>query len=645
MENAAYTPFHKVVREFLFNTLPVDEATALWRAGQRIEEIPMRNTFYSNLLKDLSNIIKGEKESVSAVKNMGMYKWNPVSVQQFIEDPYYLNKADTIYPKVLEELIEMNSGKYVEIVHTGGIGSAKTTTALYTQAYQLYLLSCMRNPHETYQMDRSSEILIIFQSINAKLAKEMDFARFRAMIHESKYFKENFPFKKDIESKLVFPNRIEVVPVSGQETAAIGQNVIGGAIDELNYMAVVDKSKANVDGGTYDQAVSLYNSIARRRKSRFFTNGAMPGILSLVSSKRYPGQFTDTKEEEAKSDPTIYIYDKRVWDVKPEGTFTEDRFRVFIGDETRKPRVLMENEEIHPRDKHLVDYIPMDFRADFQKDIINALREIAGKSTLARFPFFTDLEKIVAASGKVQSIFTTGSVDFVSDQLGIITDNFWNKEIPRFAHVDLAISSDSAGIVIGTVSGFDHVKRGDDDAVEILPRIRIDGILEVRPPRGGEIQFHKIRKIFYTLRELGLNIKWITFDSFQSTDSMQMLRQQGFLTGYESMDTHNTPYDFLKTAFYDGRVDMEHHPRLIKELASLEKVPKTGKIDHPPLGSKDLGDALAGVVFGLTMRREMWAQYKIPVMMIPSSVTQAKAKEERMKNSLDNREKVVEASQ
>ncbi len=34
-------------------------------------------------------------------------------------------------------------------------------------------------------------------------------------------------------------------------------------------------------------------------------------------------------------------------------------------------------------------------------------------------------------------------------------------------------------------------------------------------------------------------------------------------------------------------------------------------MDHPPLGSKDLADALAGVVYGLTMRCEVWWQHEV----------------------------------
>jgi hypothetical protein len=64
-----------------------------------------------------------------------------------------------------------------------------------------------------------------------------------------------------------------------------------------------------------------------------------------------------------------------------------------------------------------------------------------------------------------------------------------------------------------------------------MQQINFDLILEVRPPRNGEIEFENIRKLVYLLREQGMNLKWISFDSYQSVDSRQILRQHGFANG------------------------------------------------------------------------------------------------------------------
>jgi hypothetical protein len=393
-------------------------------------------------------------------------------------------------------------------------------------------------------------------------------------------------------------------------------------LDELNYMSVIEKSKSSVDGGTFDQAIALYNSISRRRKSRFQSSGALPGILCLVSSKRYPGQFTDIKEEEAKRDKTIYIYDKRVWDIKPPGSFCGEFFDVFCGDESRKPRIMRENDFVNPEDRHLVDHIPVEFKEDFEKDIINALREIAGKSTLARHPFILNTEAITVCMNRNDSIFSTDSVDFVSDQLFILPDNFKDPHLPRAAHIDLGITGDSAGLCIATVTGFERVIRSQDEIGEMLPKYHVDGCLEVRPPKGGEILFWKIRNILYLLRDQGLNIRWVTLDTFQSKDTMQILKQKGFFTGMISMDTSTLPYELTKSALYDSRITMPIHDKLRRELASLEMDSKKGKIDHPSVAgaSKDCADALAGALSCLISRREVWGNFGIPPAEFPDTV-------------------------
>jgi hypothetical protein len=129
----------------------------------------------------------------------------------------------------------------------------------------------------------------------------------------------------------------------------------------------------------------------------------------------------------------------------------------------------------------------------------------------------------------------------------------------------------------------------------------------------AEIEFENIRKLFYALREQGVNLKWISFDSYQSTDSMQILRQKGFITGPVSMDKTTLPYEVIKTAFYDGRVTAPKHEKALSEIIRLERNPQTGLIDHPPNFSKDCADAVAGVVYGLTYRRELWARHGVPI--------------------------------
>ena len=498
-------------------------------------------------------------------------------------------------------------------VVTGNTG--KTTLALFSTAYQLYHLSCYINPQKTFGLDPSSEIVFIFQSLNAKLAKAVDYDRFKDMISKSPYFKQQFEFDKTILSELRFPHRIIVKPISGNETGAIGQNVIGGIIDEINFMSVIGSSKQAADGGTYDQAIELYNAISRRRKSRFLAGGRMPGLLCLVSSKRTPGQFTDRKEAQAKTNPRLFVYDKRVWDVKP-GSFSGVVFSVFIGDQTRKPRILDSEDVVAHADRHLIDRIPIEFKQEFQDDITKALRDIAGRATNAIHPFMADTERVTQNFGKIESVLTVSECDFISTRPGILPSRIVNRDYPRFVHLDLSLTGDSTGVVIGHCPMFRKIKRVE--AEEMLPVIQIDCVLEVLAPKGGEIEYHKIRHLLYKLRELGMPIRWVTLDSYQSADTMQVLRTEGFQTGYQSLDTTMVPYVVTKAALYDGRVLVQDHQKLKIELTTLERDFKKSKIDHSAHGSKDLADALAGVVYGLSMRKDIWLNHGVNPVLAPS---------------------------
>jgi len=343
--------------------------------------------------------------------------------------------------------------------------------------------------------------------------------------------------------------------------------------------------------------------------------------LCLVSSRRYPGQFTDIKEAEASRElqkegaTSIYIYDKRTWDIKPEGTFSGEWFQVFQGDETRQPRIVESRDELVPDDHGLVIEVPLEYRTEFESDIMKALRDIAGVSTLALSPFILGVDSVAECFGMRQSLISREVVDFEGISLQIYPSRITDPEKPRWIHVDLALTGDSAGVVMGYVPCFTSVKRGNE--VETLPMIHIDFALEVKPPKGGEIQIWKIRELIYKCRELGVNVRWVSFDGFQSADSIQTLRQKGFQTGLQSVDRTDTPYQLTKMALYDDRIKIPTHRKLLSELLGLERDSKTGKIDHRPGSSKDVSDALAGVVYGLTMRREIWASYGVSPIHVP----------------------------
>ncbi len=427
------------------------------------------------------------------------------------------------------------------------------------------------------------------------------------------------------------------LPVYNIETEKTHTYIANGIVTHnCNFMTITQKSKQSRDAGVYDQAWENYNSLSRRRKNRFSKLGKTPGVICLVSSKRYPGEFTDIKAEEAKTNPDIYIYDKRAWDIVPPGKYSGATFRLFIGDNARKPRILQEGELLGPDDAALIMNVPIEERHEFEKDLMGALRDVAGVTTMALEPFIIDIDKVRSCFDTYDSILSRESCDFSTTNIEIYPDKFKRLDQPRFVHIDLAMTGDSAGISCGYVAGFTNVVRNEEEGIdEVLPIICMDFMLEVFPPKNEEIQFYKIRSLLYKLRELGLNIKWVSFDLFQAVDSIQMLSRKGYVTGVQSMDKTTVPYDITKVALMDGRVHAPMHEKCYMEIISLERDAKKNKIDHRPNFSKDCADSFAGVVYGLTMRREIWLKYGIPLVTIPGHLVAAT---NNYKNSVDRRQ-------
>ncbi len=61
---------------------------------------------------------------------------------------------------------------------------------------------------------------------------------------------------------------------------------------------------------------------------------------------------------------------------------------------------------------------------------------------------------------------------------------------------------------------FVKIARGEDVGFEILPVVVLDLVLEIPPPPAGEINFAKIRALFYKLRDLGMKIFFISYDIY-----------------------------------------------------------------------------------------------------------------------------------
>ena len=124
------------------------------------------------------------------------YNEIPVSIKEFITNPYYLGKStrngESIYPywrKKYTEIFDESLG-YEEVVLTGAIGVGKTRTAVVCLAYLLYKIMCLKNPQEYFKFNEGDKITIFFLNINLKLAEGVGFKTLHQYLLNSPWFME-----------------------------------------------------------------------------------------------------------------------------------------------------------------------------------------------------------------------------------------------------------------------------------------------------------------------------------------------------------------------------------------------------------------------------------------------------------------------
>jgi hypothetical protein len=179
-----------------------------------------------------------------------------------------------------------------------------------------------------------------------------------------------------------------------------------------------------------------------------------------------------------------------------------------------------------------------------------------------------------------------------------------------WVHVDLSLSGDNCGIAATTIQGYEHTMR--DGHLETLPHYRVMMACSIEPSTTHHIDITAVRNWIVLLQTyFEFDIEKITYDGFQSAESIRALRKMGIRAGEISCDKSMEPYELTRTAFYEDRVDMPDNELAIREFSTLEINTKTNKIDHPPNKSKDLSDAIASSIYSASRSTEARRHHQV----------------------------------
>ena len=176
----------------------------------------------------------------------------------------------------------------------------------------------------------------------------------------------------------------------------------------------------------------------------------------------------------------------------------------------------------------------------------------------------------------------------------------------RFVHVDLALSRDSCGIAMAhkPVPGCPWYEMLNGEPNPDARKVVLEVVLQVKPQlapgsrQAPEIDFDSVRQFIRDWQARKFRIKGglVTYDGWQSIDSRQILRKEGFRTQEFSLDRNLEGHDTLQELLNTDAIAYYPHPVLLREAKQLQL--KSGrKVDHVAKGSKDVVDAAAGAAY------------------------------------------------
>lgn len=558
---------------------------------------------------------------------------SPVDIEEFLDGPEFLGATDLkIWPEVRKAIIELNRnwwrgidyGAYDEGLMMGATGTAKSTISMVSLLYHTHILSCINNPQSLYDLPSSTSIVFPIMGAKPHVVNKVVYAPMRKLLEKMPYFQKHMMPNKLIDSEMYFENKnIRIVKAGGDEDQILGEAVIGGLIDEINFMAVVARSKkAEVStgrAGLYDQAEQVHHRMITRKTGRFQKPGNFPmiGIVFGSSSTRYKGDFTDKRKAfvERTGRKCTFVYNRRQYDVVPQTRFSGEKFRLIIGNNVfHDTRPLRDDEKVPAG--AWVEEVPIEYLDAFRDKPYDTLRDVLGISNNALSPFIRQRSKVIDCieAGKamgLQSFLVKDHVILGVDGMPMVKHGFYcaNPSRPRYVHIDLSRNSDRCGVAMIRFEGMVERMRKIDgvETKEILPVAAVEMACTIQPDTVAEIEIAEIRAFVKNLKDrYGFPIKAVTYDGFDSRESIQAWKKSGMKSRMVSVDRSSVPYKNLRDALYDGRVLMLDDDVIAEELFGLEYDEDTDKVDHPVHGTKDGIDAVCAAYTEMLERRSTW---------------------------------------
>lgn len=533
------------------------------------------------------------------------FEMQPASIEEFLDSKYYLGIKDTLRPAIRKDIIELFKGKPFEwdkaiAYFYEAIGTGKSLRAAVVITYISHCLLCLYSPAEYFGLKKNTKILISNCSSTEHNANEIVFDYAYDLITSCPWFMENY-LPKTNEGYISFDESPS--KAKNKELGRIYKNIIISAGTSMPtsiagfalFCGIIDEATLFPKTAKKCRASSLLRSMKTRLKSRFGNKG----MIIVCGSPQEQGDFMQKEISKLKlDDEKVMVVNRPLWESKLEDP--KDGYFWF----DTENYTIYKNKKIIPKDHNgnlptRIMRIPNIYYTDFDKDPETAKKDIAGLPLVSINPVMGNHVHLVKENANYERFnpvyeeLNTMEVEKIFHEDFNWLDSEGNpldEDTVFTVHCDIGLSSDAATMAMGHIMG----KTENNE-----PVAQVDFVYRYKPDAKSRFKIKTFREMIYELSERGFNIGLITYDGYESEDSVSLLIDAGYNAKKRSLDKDPTGYYVLAEYIIDNRLDYPYHPVFIKELETIEKEDKTGKINHNELGSKDCSDSVAGVMANL----------------------------------------------
>jgi len=522
-----------------------------------------------------------------------------------------------------------------ELVLYGGTRNGKSTLSRLSIIYIVVLLWCMKEPQEYLGINKMSSIAIFLLCFSKRKTRDILLKPLHTLLLSSpKFFKvdkiekirseqERLGNEKIVwgtasvsEAEIEFSGNIEI-HLGSNPMDIIGADIVAAIISEINFfIETVGVSEDDVWKVYTETKDRILGTVGKKYGSLIILDSSANNRDSLIE--------TYILEEASKDKDVLFINLPR-WDVRPElfprWQQTKETFSVFTGSSGRAASIVDESFKKYPGDDEFIIQVPIDAFSAFKKNLIGALRNIAGVPTGSTSLFFPDpdaidalfdpyLENVSAPIGAPLHEQSKGLVmrqvrNFMFDQ--DIRGRWFlrrAKNSPRWVRIDLSESSDRTGVTVM------HAEIRNDGTIMLVADLSFD----IRPDRTG-INLDAVLSFIQELyKDMNVKVAGVSTDRYQSSFIKQAMAKDDIPYKLISVDTSKTPYQVFRSKVMTGTVKTGFYRNIRNNMKSL--IETKNKIDHAVnpkartkgreedkeigMFAKDIVDSLAGAAYHLS---------------------------------------------